>query len=439
LPMDLFQSIDIRNLPGTPLPEKMRPREFLDLVGQDNVIKQLQGYIQSQYLPNMILWGPPGTGKTSFARIISQHFECDFIALNAVQSGAKELREISEKASQKRIEHHLRTILFVDEVHRFNKAQQDVLLPFIESGAITLVGATTENPSYELNKAILSRCRILVFEKIATDGLLLLLQKGLKAQGLETHSVFQAESLNWFLSWADGDARRMYLALEEIIVEYQRHGQALSQPKLSALLGALILGHDKSSDSHYDLISAMIKSIRGSDADAALYYLARLIKGGEDPVFIARRLVILASEDVGNADPKGIQIAINCAQAVEMVGLPEGGINLAQAVTYLSCAPKSNRSYLAFKQALKLVEQTGSAPVPLKLRSSQAVEMKNLGYGQDYLYPHDYPKHWTDQRYLPSEIELKEKLYQPAEIGYEKHIQEYLKWLKGAEENKTKV
>lgn len=428
--MGLYQSVNIQNLPGTPLPEKLRPSELSELLGQDKAIQQLNRYVQSGFLPNIILWGPPGTGKTSFARIISKHFDCQFISINAVQSGAKELREISETAKQKRIEYHQRTLLFVDEVHRFNKSQQDVLLPFIESGDVTLIGATTENPSYELNKAILSRCRLIVFEKISSSILQSLLSKGLRSQDLQMENIFQVEAMQWFLGWADGDARKMFLALEEVIAEFRNQKQIFSKESLSQLLGQMILGHDKSSDSHYDLISAMIKSIRGSDADAALYYLARLIKGGEDPVFIARRLVILASEDVGNADPRGIQVAIACAQAVEMVGLPEGGINLAHAVTYLSSAPKSNRSYLAYKQSLHLVEQTGSAPVPVKLRSAQAAEMKTLGYGQDYQYPHDFPKHWVQQSYLPEEVKISHKIYQPDEIGFEKQILEFQKWLK---------
>lgn len=428
--MDLYQSVSIQNLPGTPLPEKLRPAELSELLGQDKAVQQLNRYIQSGFLPNIILWGPPGTGKTSFARLISNHFQCQFISINAVQSGAKELREISENAKQRRIEYHQRTLLFVDEVHRFNKSQQDVLLPFIESGAVTLIGATTENPSYELNKAILSRCRLIVFEKINSSVMQSLLEKGLQAHSLQTEALFLPEALPWFLNWTDGDARKMFLALEEVLAEFQNEKKSFSKEALGQLLGQMILGHDKSSDSHYDLISAMIKSVRGSDADAALYYLARLIKGGEDPVFIARRLVILASEDVGNADPRGIHVAIACAQAVEMIGLPEAGINLAQAVTYLSSAPKSNRSYLAYKQSLQLVEQTGSVPVPLKLRSAQATEMKNLGYGADYQYPHDFPKHWVQQGYLPEELKLNQKIYQPDEIGFEKQIIEFQKWLK---------
>jgi len=457
--MDLFQSVDIKTLPGTPLPEKLRPQDFQDLVGQKKAIEQIKRYIESGFLPNLILWGPPGTGKTSFARLLSKYFDCDFVAINAVQSGVKELKEISESAKKKRIEFHRRTLLFVDEVHRFNKSQQDVLLPFIESGDVTLIGATTENPSYELNKAILSRSRLIVFEKIKHEELFVLMKKAAENHGYEITQIISSEAREWLQSWADGDARKLFLALEEIFSEISllkkrnknefnnqfnselksnntelnndEQMKPLTKENLQALLGRLVIGHDKSSDSHYDLISAMIKSIRGSDADAALYYLGRLVKGGEDPIFIARRLVILASEDVGNADPRAIQVAISCAQAVEMIGMPEGGINLAQAVTYLSSAPKSNRSYSGYKKALQLVEQTGSLPVPLKLRSSQSVNMKELGYGQDYQYPHDFPRHWVEQRYLPVEINLQQKLYQPSEIGFEKQITEYANWLKG--------
>jgi putative ATPase len=423
--MDLFSSVDIRQLPGTPLAEKMRPVDLAEIIGQKKVLEQIQRYIKAQYLPNLILWGPPGTGKTTLAQLLSKVFDCEYISINAVQSGAKELREISESAKMRRVEQHRRTLLFVDEVHRFNKGQQDVLLPYIEKGDVTLIGATTENPSYELNKAILSRCRLIVFEKLTEDDL-----RQLAKRSLADKNFLDEESLQFLVNWSDGDARRMLIAVEEVTASVPDLSVPLSKDILKNLLGNIVIGHDKSSDSHYDLISAMIKSIRGSQADAGLYYLARLLKGGEDPLFIARRLVILASEDVGNADPRAIQVAVSCMQAVEFVGLPEGGINLAQAVCYLSSAPKSNRSYMGLKNAQAFVEAHGAQPVPLHLRSANTKEMKALGYGKDYLYPHDFPKAWVEQNYLPDDVKLDEPFYQPAEIGFEKQIKEYLQWLK---------
>ncbi len=439
--MDLFSSIPVESLPGTPLAEKMRPKQLEDFVGQAKVCQQLSGYLKSGYLPNLIFWGPPGTGKTSAAESLGRTIGAQLVSVNATNSGTKDLRQIGEEAKQRRLENHTRTVLFVDEVHRFNKGQQDVLLPYIEKGDLTLIGATTENPSYELNKAILSRCRLVIFERLSIEDGITLVFRTLekifcderKLSTSEIKNVFTEESLNWLVGWSDGDARKLLTAIEEISVSLAEEiaaKRSLALPDLQDILGRIVIGHDKSSDLHYDLASALIKSIRGSDADAALYYLARLLKGGEDVVFLARRLVILASEDVGNADPRALQVAVAGAQAVELIGLPEAAINLAQVVTYLASAPKSNRSYLALQKAKDLVESTGSLSVPLFLRSAKTKEMQNLGYGLGYKYPHDYPRHWTEQNYLPESIELKQPFYVPDEIGFEKQIKEFVSWLR---------
>lgn len=436
--MDLFEAMSsAQNLPGTPLAERLRPAQRSEILGQDKVLAQINKYLASGYLPSLIFWGPPGTGKTTLAQALAKDFKSEFIAINAVESGAKALKEIGEAARMRRMQFQTLTVLFVDEIHRFNKAQQDVLLPFVEKGDITLIGATTENPSYELNRALLSRCRLVVFERHTSQSLAEIATKAFALAGFSQSELLEEKAYQQLLEFADGDARKLLICIEEIVALYQSFQAGsekavqfpLNSENLEASLGQRALGYDKSSDQHYDVISAFIKSIRGSDADAALYYLARMLKGGEDPLFIARRLIILASEDVGNADPRALQVAVSGAQAFEMIGLPEGAINLAQVVSYLASAPKSNRSYMGLRKAQEYVERTGTPPLPLHLRSSKTPEMKKLGYGAGYKYPHDYPKDWVEQSYWPLDVE-KETFYEPGDTGFEKQIKEYLRWLK---------
>ncbi len=436
--MELFQSQSPRNLPGTPLAEKMRPRQRLDILGQPQVMQQIERYVRSGYLPSLILWGPPGTGKTSLAQSLALDFKAEFVAINAVESGAKALKEIGEAARFRRLQYQTQTILFVDEIHRFNKSQQDILLPFVEKGELILIGATTENPSYELNRALLSRCRLLVFQRHNESSLKALLIRAFGEEKLTPEKCLEPSAIEHLYSWADGDARRLLLGIEEILTHFtalkklspeDTAEKPLDLESLKLILGQTPMGYDKQSDQHYDSISAFIKSLRGSDADAAMYYLARMLKGGEDPVFIARRLVVFSSEDIGNADPRALQVAISGLQAVELVGLPEGAINLAQVVTYLASAPKSNRSYLALKKAQEYVEKTGTPPIPLHLRSSKTSEMKDLGYGKGYKYPHDFGRGWVEQSYWPTDLKS-EKFYEAGDVGFEKQIKEYLKWLK---------
>lgn len=437
--MDLFSSVNAVQLPGTPLAERLRPQTRKDLLGQQKVLQQIERYLKSGHLPSLIFWGPPGTGKTTLAQALAKEFKAEFVSINAVESGAKALKEIGEAARMRRLQYQTQTLLFVDEIHRFNKAQQDVLLPFVEKGELILIGATTENPSYELNRALLSRCRLVVFERHNEKSLRELVEKAFEnepvdGQTLKVDQVLAPEAQDLLIEKADGDARRLLLALEEVFAFLRSRNEAvdpISPEILQDLLGQTPIGYDRQSDQHYDVISAFIKSIRGSDVDAALYYLARMLKGGEDPVFIARRLVILASEDVGNADPRALQLAISGAQAVEMVGLPEGAINLAQVVTYMASAPKSNRSYRALRAAQEYVEKTGTPPIPLHLRSSKTAAMKELGYGKGYKYPHDFPKHWIQQEHWPENVP-REQFYEPDEIGFEKQIVEYRKWLKSS-------
>jgi putative ATPase len=436
--MDLFSQKPVHELPGTPLAERLRPREWSEFLGQTEILKKIQAFIKQNYLPNLILWGPPGCGKTTLAKLLARHFDAEFIELHAVEAGAKLLKEEGDNARNRRRIESRRTVIFIDEIHRLNKAQQDVLLPFIEQGDFTLVGATTENPSYELNRALMSRSRLLVFTQLSESDLSGLLERALANEQLQLQDVFTPETPPLMLEWADGDARRLLTALEEVLSNYQNQDAKapLSWEAVEKIVGSRPLAYDKNSDQHYDVISAFIKSLRGSDADAALYWLARMVKGGENPTFIARRLVILASEDVGNADPRALQVALAAAQAVEMIGWPEGGINLAQAVTYLAMAPKSNRSYMAYKKALDFTEKTGSLPVPLHLRSSKTELMKSIGYGKDYDYPHDHAKGWVDQSYLPDGINPP-PFYEPSKMGFEKTMLEYEAWRKSQKSEKS--
>lgn len=435
--MDLFNHSQAQNPDSsTPLAEKLRPKTIDEMLGQPKIVgthSPWRKLLSSGKVPSLILWGPPGCGKTTFALLLGQYLKSEVILENAIDLGAKALRELGEAAHNRRVGYATPTLLFIDEIHRLNKAQQDVLLPFVEKGDLTLVGATTENPSYELNAALLSRARVLVFERLSEKDLTLLTQRALGTANLTRAQLFTPASEETLLSLADGDARRLLNMLEVIIEFFNIEGSAewpLTGETLSTILDRPILRYDKSADEHYDCISAFIKSVRGSDPDAALYYLARMIKGGEDPVFLARRLVVLASEDIGNADPRALSLAIAGLQAVELVGWPEARINLAQVTTYLASAPKSNRSYVALGKAQELVEKTGTLPVPLALRSSKTKTMKDLGYGKGYHYSHEGERGYVQQQFLPDAIK-DTKLYEPSEHGFEKNISQYLAWLRG--------
>lgn len=423
---------------STPLAHLIRPQNLNEFIGQNSILGShslLRSLILGRRLSNLILWGPPGTGKTTLANLLSQEFEAPFIALNAIEIGAKNLREIGDSSRLRLQLEGRQTLVFIDEIHRLNKAQQDVLLPFIEKGEFVLIGATTENPSYELNRAVLSRCHLLIFERLEPEHLMQVWKRANQFLSLNDNWI-DTKALDYLIQLGDGDARRFINLIEVLSLYWLEKSKAQNNKTLQLTIEIIkevapkhLLSYDKNNEAHYDLISAFIKSIRGSDPDAGLYYLARMLEGGEDPMFIARRLVILASEDVGNADPRGLQLAVAGAEAVKLVGLPEGAINLAQVVTYLSSAPKSNRSYLAWNKAKDFVNQTKSLPVPLHLRSSRRIEMKKLGYGLDYKYPHDEVKGWVEQNYFPENVNL-ESFYEPSERGFEKNIKDYRNWLK---------
>ncbi len=426
--MDLFSTQENPHL--KPLSEVLRPKNLDEVIGQEKTIgskAKLGQMIRKGIVPSLIIWGPPGTGKTSFALALSQSIQAHFVNINAVDSGAKTLRELGEQGRDRRLQLQQKTLLFVDEIHRFNKAQQDVMLPFVEKGDLILVGATTENPSYELNRALLSRCRVIIFEPLTQDELQKIIHRAESYLNKSISDFITTEAKDFLLGYSDGDARRLINCLE--IISKSFDGQIYTIEDVKELVQMNPLGYDKNSEFHYDVISAFIKSIRGSDADAAVYYMARMLDGGEDPVFIARRLIILASEDIGNADPRGISVAIAGLQAVEAIGIPEAAITLAQVTTYLASCPKSNASYMSLHKAKELVEKTRNLPVPLHLRSSRTELSKSLGYGKDYAYPHNHPKAWVSQSYLPTEI-ADAVLYEPTNHGFEKNIREYQAWLK---------
>ncbi|MES3038942.1 MAG: replication-associated recombination protein A [Bdellovibrionota bacterium] len=424
-----------------PLAEQLRPRQLSEVVGQKHLLGpngSLRQMLQRKALPSLIFWGPPGTGKTTLARLMAQEVGAHYLNLNAVDSGVKSLRESGEEGRRRRIEFSERTVLFVDEIHRFNKSQQDVLLPYLEAGDLILIGATTENPSYELNRALLSRARVLVLHRLERDELALILKKAFAHEHIPVRNVIDEDSEELIYQLADGDGRRLLNSLEILLQHFKTSDpdktetapKALLKEEIFDLLSSQRVSYDKNSEYHYDIISAFIKSVRGSDTDAAIYYLARMLLGGEDPTFISRRLIILASEDIGNADPRALPLAVAAHQACEILGMPECRIPLAQLTVFLSQTFKSNASYMAINKAMEVAQKEGDLPVPLHLRSSKTAMSKSLGYGVGYKYPHDSPKHWTPQRYLPEALK-ETSFYETSSMGAEKKLDEYMQWIKG--------
>ena len=410
--------------PSAPLADRMRPDDFSDFVGQDQIIapgRPLRRAIESDTLSSVILWGPPGSGKTTLARIIARCTKAEFVAFSAVTSGIPELRRIIKAAEQRRALRRQRTILFVDELHRFNKAQQDAFLPHVERGTIILLGATTENPSFEVIAPLLSRSMVVVLTPLSDEAIGQILDRALAdaERGLGQFTVdLTPDARRRLIGFGNGDARVALTALEFVVSQTLPGANGRLRIDEQALETALLkkaLRYDRAGEEHYNLISAYIKSLRDSDADGALYWLARMLEGGEDPRFIARRMVIFASEDIGNADPLALVIATAVFQAVEFVGLPEAQINLAHGTTYLASRPKDNASYIALKEALQDARAFGNLEVPLPLRNAVTSLMRDLGYGQDYKYVHDDPSAKSDQTHLPDRLKGK-RYYRPKSI-----------------------
>lgn len=428
--MDLFSATKDIGRKFEPLAQRMRPRNFAEFIGQQSEVgagKFLRKMIEQDQIPSLILFGPPGTGKTTLAQMIAGMTDSVFKKLNAVAAGIADIRKIVEEAAEARKYYQQRTIIFIDEIHRFNKSQQDVLLPYVEDGRLVLIGATTENPFFEVNHALLSRVRIVKLEKLTDDQLINILENALfdKERGLGKDDLKASKDvLAAIAQFAGGDAR-MALNLLEQAASVTEKGGTVTMESLRVIVGERLQSYDKNGDNHYDTVSAFIKSMRGSDPDAAIHYLARMLAAGEDIDFIARRIAICAAEDVGNADPMALVVAMAAVEAVRFVGMPEARIPLAEAVTYVASAPKSNAAYLAIDKALADVRGKNCGAVPLHLRDAHYKGAAKLGHGIDYIYPHDFPGHFTPQQYLPDE--LKNKIYyRPTENGAEKRIRQYL-------------
>jgi putative ATPase len=431
--MDLFElNSSTQASPLQPLAERMRPKTLDEFVGQEHLLgagKLLRELTEAGALRSLILWGPPGSGKTTLAQILARSAGAVCVHFSAVTSGVKDLKKIIQEAEEfQRL--GKRTVLFVDEIHHFNKSQQDNFLPHVERGTLILIGATTENPSFEVISPLLSRCQVLVLNPLTADDIGKIVDRALRDKqcGLGTWQLeITAEAREFVIQHSQGDCRVALNALENAATLARKDKKLkIEMSHLQEALQRRPLQYDKAGDEHYNVISAFIKSLRGSDPDAALYWMMRMIEAGEDPLFIARRMIIFAAEDIGNADPRALQVAVAAKDAFHFVGLPEGKIPLAQAVTYLATAPKSNASYKAMLAATEDVEQHGALPVPLHLRNAPTPLMQKLGYGKSYKYAHNYPDHIVDQEHLPKELKDK-KYYMPSDSGYENHIKEQLK------------
>ena len=430
---DLFAAAE----PDAPLAEVLRPKTIDDVIGQSHLLgegKPLRVAFESGKLHSMILWGPPGVGKTTLARLMAHAFDAEFLALSAVLSGVKDIREAVERAERNLKAHGRRTILFVDEVHRFNKAQQDAFLPHVERGLITFIGATTENPSFEVNGALLSRAAVYVLQPLSKDELQILLQRALDRELCSLKLAPDAREL--LVEYADGDARRLINLLEQLNVAAQtQHAAEVDASFVRSTLSQARRLFDKGGEQFYDQISALHKSVRGSNADAALYWLVRMLDGGADPLYLGRRLVRMAIEDIGLADPRALRLTLDACETYERLGSPEGELALAEAAIYLAMAPKSNAAYVAYGSAQALVQKSGTLAVPLHLRNAPTRLMKGLGYGRDYRYAHDEPGGYAaGECYLPDEIRGT-KFYEPTHRGLEARIAERIGELRAADEN----
>ena len=437
--MDLFDYMREQNQEKeSPLASRLRPVKLEEVVGQQHIIgkdKLLYRAIKADKLSSVIFYGPPGTGKTTLAKVIANTTSAEFTQINATSAGKKDMEEVVEQAKNNQGMYGKKTILFIDEIHRFNKGQQDYLLPFVEDGTIILIGATTENPYFEVNGALLSRSVVFELKPLTKEDIKTILTRAVtdREKGMGSYdAVLEEEALEFLADVSNGDARAALTAIELGVLTTPRGEDGKIHITLEVAEECIqkrVVRYDKTGDNHYDTVSAFIKSMRGSDPDAAVYYLARMLYAGEDIKFIARRIMISASEDVGNADPNALTVAVSAAQAVERVGMPEAQIILAQAVTYVACAPKSNASCMAVFGAMDTVRNTKTAPIPVHLQDAHYKGAQKLGHGDGYLYAHDYPNHYVKQQYLPDGL-TDCHFYEPTENGYEKNIKEHLRFLK---------
>ncbi len=437
--MDLFDYMREKNMESeAPLASRLRPATLDEVVGQKHIIgkdKLLYRAIKADKLSSIIFYGPPGTGKTTLAKVIANTTSADFMQINATAAGKKDMEEVVAKAKDNQGMYGKKTILFIDEIHRFNKGQQDYLLPYVEDGTIILIGATTENPYFEVNGALLSRSIIFELKKLTKEDIRILLERAVtdtqKGMG-SYHAVIDPDALEFLSDVANGDARAALTAIELGILTTERSPDGFIHISLAVAEECIqkrVVSYDKSGDNHYDTVSAFIKSMRGSDPDAAVYYLARMLYAGEDVKFIARRIMICAAEDVGLADPNALTVAVSAAQAVERIGMPESQIILAEAVNYVASAPKSNASYMAVAKAMKVVAETKTPPIPAHLQDAHYKSAGKLGHGLGYQYAHDFPNHYVKQQYLPDGL-TEEKFYEPTDIGYEQDIRTYFKHIR---------
>lgn len=437
--MDLFEYMRQQNMKDeSPLASRLRPTTLDEVVGQQHIVgkdKLLYRAIKADKLSSIIFYGPPGTGKTTLAKVIANTTSAEFMQINATSAGKKDMEEVVAAAKNNQGMYGKKTILFIDEIHRFNKGQQDYLLPFVEDGTIILIGATTENPYFEVNPALLSRSVIFELKKLSTEDIRTLLLRAVNdtEKGMGSyHAQMDDDALEFLADMTNGDARAALTAIELGILTTDRSEDGIIHITLdvaSECIQKRVINYDKTGDNHYDTISAFIKSMRGSDPDAAVYYLARMLYAGEDVKFIARRIMILASEDIGNADPQALQVAVAAAQAVERLGMPEARIVLAQAVTYMASAPKSNSAINAIDKAMRVVQETKTPPVPVHLQDAHYKSAGKLGHGKGYKYAHDYKNHYVKQQYLPDGL-TGEVFYEPSENGYEQQIRAYYKKIK---------
>ena len=441
--MDLFDYMREQNKETSgPLASRMRPTTLDEVVGQQHIVgkdKLLYRAIKADKLSSIIFYGPPGTGKTTLAKVIAHTTSAEFMQINATSAGKKDMEEVVEQAKNNQGMYQKKTILFIDEIHRFNKGQQDYLLPFVEDGTIILIGATTENPYFEVNGALLSRSVIFELKKLSTDDIKVLLKRALTdtEKGMGAYNAqIDDDALDFLADVSNGDARAALTAIELGVLTTDRSDDGIIHITIdvaSECIQKRVISYDKKGDNHYDTISAFIKSMRGSDPDAAVYYLARMLYAGEDVKFIARRIMILASEDIGNADPMAMVVAASAAAEVERVGMPEAQIILAEAVAYVASAPKSNASYMGLNRAMDVVEHTKTAPIPNHLKDAHYKSAGKLGHGLGYLYSHDYPHHYVRQQYLPDGL-TDSVFYDPTDNGKEKEIAQWLHWLKENDE-----